>query len=50
MADRASARVRKILETTPPNLPEPKLAAELRRIMEVEARAAGFSDLPAHGV
>ena len=46
IGDRASDRVRSILGTTPSNLPDPALRAELHRIMAGDARANGVAKLP----
>ena len=46
IADRASGRVKALLEKNPPNLPKTGVAAELRRIMEADARENGISSLP----
>jgi len=46
IADRASDRVKILLEKNPPNFPTPDIVSELRRIMEADARANGISALP----
>jgi trimethylamine--corrinoid protein Co-methyltransferase len=46
IGDRATERVRSILGTTPPNLPDSALQTELRRIMAGDARANGVEKLP----
>jgi trimethylamine--corrinoid protein Co-methyltransferase len=46
IADRASDRVGELLSKTPPIVPDAALAAELRRIMEADARANGIPALP----
>jgi len=46
IGDRAAERVRTLLEALPPNLPEPALRAELRSIMETDARRNGLDRLP----
>jgi len=46
VADRASDRVKVLLEKNPPNLPDPSLCAELKRILESDARENGVSSIP----